>query len=775
MCKFPYEYKQSKHHITIFAREATAKYSKNGTTPLTFQAITPELIRIHARTSASFAIEDMPECTGTFQDISVISHPEAALLFSTGKLQLSLDEKLHLQIRDENDTLLCADYVGSLPEESALSQEEIELMRQEGHVVHTGEDACKFQIHKQLFGDETIYGLGDKTGFLNKKGYDFVMWNTDNPDPHVENPTFKSLYKSLPFFLVKRPGCVYGIFLDNHFKSFFDMGYTSPEYYSFGAADGELDYYFIHGSSMAEVISSYTALTGRAPLPQLWTLGYHQSRWGYRTAREVRELAHTFRRLDIPCDVIHLDLDYMDNFKVFTTSEERFPDLPGLSRELAEMGIKLVTIIDPGTKAEEGYHMYDEGVKNGYFATTPDGEIYHNVVWPGDSVFPDYTSETVRKWWGDQTPRLLSKGISGIWNDMNEPASFNGPLPDDVIFAGDDDGPRQHKEVHNIFGHLMAKATYEGLKHHDGKRPFVITRACYSGTQKYSTAWTGDNQSIWAHLKLSIPQLLNLGMSGMPIVGTDIGGFGGNTTPELLSRWIEASCFAPLFRNHCAMFSRKQEPWQFDQKTLDIYRKYVKLRYKFIPYMYDLCYQETQTGLPILRPLVLHYEDDVNTWECNDEYLVGDSILMAPVTDQGAKARMVYLPAGIWVDYWTGKRIQGGKYILQEAPLDVCPMYIRGGSVLPTWKEVDSIPEQGVDELLLEYYPVTDTNSPDKLDDGKEEGNYIHYQDNGSDFSYEDGKYNLYHFTVSPTGSLDTEMLQDGYDKKYSKITIILR
>lgn len=556
------------------------------------------------------------------------------------------------------------------------------------------------------------------------------------------------------------------------------MGYSSEEYYSFGAADGELDYYFIYGETISEVVTAYTSLTGRSPLPQMWTLGYHQSRWSYSSAQEILELAKNFRKYGIPCDAIHMDIDYMDNFKVFTSDDEKFPNLTQLSEALNEMGIKLVTIIDPGTKAEEGYFLYDEGVKKGYFAKDQEGKIYHNVVWPGDSVFPDFTSSAVRQWWGSQTSRLFNQGIRGIWNDMNEPASFQGPLPDDVVFSGDDH-PRLHKEVHNIYGHLMAKATYEGIKKLDQKRPFVITRACYSGSQKYTTAWTGDNQSLWSHLKMSIPQLLNLGMSGMPLVGTDIGGFGSNTTPELLSRWIEANCFSPLFRNHSAKYTRRQEPWQFNAETLEINKKYIKLRYKFLPYLYDLCYEESQTGLPILRPLVMHYQSDRTTWECNDEYLVGDSILVAPVTEQGARARMVYLPEGVWVDYWTGERISGRQYILKEAPLDLCPIYIKGGSILPAWEDTHFIPEEGIDKLVLEYYPVDSVNELLSLTENSHNVlspiTYTHYQDNGMDFSYESGEYNLYQFGVTDNKKLTTSFLHKGFHKEYRDISLLIK
>ncbi|MCD7826552.1 MAG: glycoside hydrolase family 31 protein [Clostridiaceae bacterium] len=745
---------------------------------LYIQAVNDQILRIFSKDALqkqSFAVGDIQALSEAIPLSEVGAAKEKIL--ETRKLSVKVAGGRFLSVFDREGTLLCEDWDGERQETQALSETELEQLRAEGHAVDEMA-AQAFSVVKRFVGDEVVYGLGDKTGFLNKRGYQYMMWNSDNPDPHVENGTFKAMYKSIPFFIVLREDAVYGIFLDNTYRSYFDMGYEDTRYYSFGAAGGVPDYYFIGGDTIAEVIYGYTELTGRAPLPQLWTLGYHQSRWSYGSSEEVRSLAEKLRKYEIPCDAIHLDIDYMDHFKVFTVSGEAFPDLTGLGSELAKQGIRLVSIIDPGTKAEAGYSLYDTGIEKEYFAKTKEGEVYHNAVWPGDSVYPDYTSAAVRQWWGDQAELLTSQGIQGIWNDMNEPASFQGPLPDDVLFYGDGT-VRRHEEVHNVYGHLMAQATYEGLKRATGKRPFVITRACYSGSQKYTTAWTGDNQSLWTHLQMSIPQLLNLGMSGMPLVGTDIGGFGANATPELLCRWVEASCFAPLFRNHSAKFTRRQEPWQFDQRTLYINRKYIALHYHFLPYLYDLCYEESLTGMPVLRPLAMHYQNDKNTWECNDEYLVGSQILAAPVTSQGAKARMVYLPEGTWVDYWSGERIPGSRYILREAPLEVCPIYVRAGSILPAMEPVLSIQPENMKKLILEFYPADRQMGKENELAGKkgQEVRYIHYQDNGTDFAYQDGEYNLYEFRFSGERSsgLSVSMIHEGYEGKYQTIEAVIR
>lgn len=656
-------------------------------------------------------------------------------------------------------TVLCRDRREAREVRAGLSDELKALKEAEGHSVEE-EGAGAVEVVKCMEGGEAFYGLGDKTGFLNKRGYEYVMWNTDDPAPQMDN--FKSLYKSIPFFITLRDDAVFGLFYDNPYRSCFDMGKESDEYYWYGAADGNLDYYLIAGDSMAEVVGGYTYLTGTAPLPQKWTLGYQQCRWSYMSDAEVRSVAQHMRKCGIPCDAIHLDIDYMDRYKVFTWTpdQERYPDPERLISDLADDGIKIVTIIDPGVKVEEGYSVYDEGVEKGYFAKTPEGDIYVNEVWPGDAVYPDFGKKEVRSWWGKNQQFLLDKGVRGVWNDMNEPASFRGQLPPDVVFT-DEDEVSNHARMHNLYGHNMAKATYEGLKERDGRRPFVITRACYAGTQKYSTAWTGDNHSIWAHLQMVIPQLCNMGLSGMPFVGTDVGGFGSDCTKELLCRWVEAGCFSPLFRNHSAMGTRYQEPWQFDEETVRIYRKAVELRYHLIPYYYDLFWEEEKTGLPIMRPLVLHYEKDETARECNTEFLVGRNLLAAPVVTQGDRKKMVYLPAGVWYDYWTGERLESadGKWIVRDAPLDTCPLYVKAGTILPVWPKQSFVGEKDTDSvLMLEIYPG--------------EGSWEHFQDDGESFDYRDGKYNQYHCELKGK-ALTVTCVHAGYGRKYEKVRAV--
>jgi alpha-glucosidase len=637
------------------------------------------------------------------------------------------NEKLDIYYKGK---LVLSDYETARKKSEKNPYEDLAIAELEGHTVGKDEEKTDaVTIIKKLGKDDAIYGLGDKPGCLNKRGYSYVNWNTDDPAPHVDS--FKSLYKSIPFFIVLGDEYCYGIFADNTYKTTFDFGYENTDYYFVEHEKGELDYYFMPGNDMAEVVGLYTSLTGTTPLYQRWIYGSHQSRWGYYTQDEVLDIADKFRELDIPCDVIHMDIDYMNGYRVFTFDDKKFPDVKGLSEKLADRGVKLISIIDPGVKKDEDYFMYKEGMEMDAFAHDTDGSVYENAVWPGTSVFPDFTKQSVRSWWGDKTKILLEHGISGIWNDMNEPASFNGPLPDDVQFEYG-----AHEKVHNIYGHFMAKATYDGLAKNDGgKRPFVLTRAAYAGSQKYCGGWTGDNHSIWAHIALSLEQVCNLSVSGLAMCGSDIGGFGSDTTPELLVRFYEAAVFVPFFRNHSAMGTRRQEPWQFDETTIDAVRKTVKLRYRFIPYIYDLAHECEKTGAPIVRPLVYEYPVDKHVRNISDEYMLGSFVLVAPVIAPGKEAREVYLPDGDWYDYYTGEKYSGGRYILADAPLDKVPVFIKAGAIIPVADgEIRSTEDITEDKISILTYP------------GK--GSFVHYQDDNETFAYRNGAYNAVEYTL---------------------------
>lgn len=735
---------------TICGSKVNIEY-ENGSAGI--DVITPEIINIYSPADKNYVSRAIEK------DIHVDCKYNAyckdgSVCIETDSLNIITGKDFHVNIYDKNGSPLSIDYT-----------KERAPFKRNGKLTNAGEGVLnsniqneyKIMVMKEMLGGECFYGLGDKTGYLNKKGYYYEMWNTDNPSPHVES--FKSLYKSIPFFITLRQNISCGIFFDNTFKTYFDMGKENSSYYYFASNDGILNYYFIYGPKMEDVIRRYTYMTGRTPLPQMWTLGYQQSRWSYYPESRVMEIAENFRKRKIPCDVIHLDIDYMDGYRVFTWDKKKFEDPKKFLKNLKNMGFKIVTIIDPGVKKDEGYSIYDEGIKNDYFARDKDGKVYVNQVWPGDAVYPDFSDSRVRKWWAKNQKIMTDAGVSGIWNDMNEPASFKGPLPDDLKFKNDG-RKAQHKEIHNVYGHLMSKATYAGIKDATNKRPFVITRACYAGCQKYSTVWTGDNHSFWEHLRMSIPMLLNLGISGIAFCGTDIGGFQFDCTPELLSRWIQVGCFTPLFRNHSSIGSRDQEPWAFDTETENIQRKYIELRYRLLPYIYDMMRTEEETGFPLMRPLVMQYQDDERTYEINDEFLCGSSILVAPVVEQGKRIRDVYLPEGRWVDFWSGEVYDGKKYILKDAPIDTCPIFVKEGSIIPEYPVQQYVGEKEITELILNVYPGT--------------GTYESYQDDCTSFEYRNGKYNTYSFNMVKKDKveLDIKLSYAAYDKAYSSFKL---
>lgn len=719
------------------------------------QVITADIIRVFSQLEEqptfSKAIEGDP-CRET---AFAVEASEGGLVLTTGSVKVCVSDGFLVDFYDADGKLLCADSRAERNPLERISARMRAIFSGEGHNPF-GELPAEFpmQVIKVLEGGEAFYGTGDKPGFLNKRGYDFVNWNTSNPAAQTE--TFKSLYKSIPFFTVLKEGVAFGLFFDNTYKSYMDFGKESVEYYYFAAEGGNLDYYFLAGPEMTKVVERFTYLTGTTPLPQRWSLGYHQSRFGYETKEDVLEVAENFRRYDIPCDVIHFDIDYMDSFRVFTWNEEAFGKQEELMKTLKEQNFRAVTIIDPGVKQKEGYHAYDDGVEKNIYLKNTDGSIYTNKVWSGTTVFPDFGRKDVRDWWGEQHRFLIEGGVAGIWNDMNEPRGFAGDLPDELPMQ-DGEYISNHKALHNVYGHMMNKASFDGLKTLDNKRPFVITRACYAGSQKYALTWTGDNHSLWMHLQMAVPQLLNLGVSGYAFAGTDVGGFGSDCTPELLCRWTQVGTFSPLFRNHCSKGCIRQEPWVFGEEVMEICRKAIRLRYQLLPYLYDLFRQCEQTGLPIMRPLVLHYQNDPEVINQNGEFLMGENLLVAPVLDQGATKKLVYLPEGKWYGFENGEEYEGGRYYMVEAPLDCCPMFVKEGAVIPTYEVMDHIPDEGYDTLKLLVYPG--------------QGEYVHYQDNGMDYAYQQGEYNLYHFT-NTQGAVSCVMDHEGYPK-YQNVEFI--
>lgn len=647
-------------------------------------------------------------CVASPEKVSVdVKEKEEEIILSGGKIQVRVQKSpFRLTIYDRTGNLL-------------LSEGE-RGMGWKGK----GEVLC-FKERKE---EDHFYGFGERTGFLDKREDKITLWNSDVYAPH--NPEINSLYLSIPFFLSLNKGKSYGIFFDNTYRTDFDLK-SDTHSFSFGADGGELDYYFFVGPSPKKVVSQYTHLTGRMHLPPKWALGYHQSRYSYSHRREVEEVARLFREKEIPCDALYLDIHYMEAFSSFSFDRDRFPHPKEMVEGLSRQGFHIVPIVDPGIPADPESMIYREGVQQQYFCRFIEGELFQGEVWPGISVFPDFTSQKVRNWWGSLHGFYTDMGIQGIWMDMNEPAVFNETKTMDLQVLHDNDGdPLTHRALHNVYGFLMAEATYEGMKKLlKGKRPFLLTRAGYSGIQRYSGVWTGDNRSFWEHMAMSIPMCLNLGLSGVAFSGADVGGFAHDATGELLARWMQLGAFLPFFRNHSALGTQRQEPWSFGGEIEEVIRKYIRLRYEWMPHLYSLFWETTKTGVPVIRPLFMEEPEDENTYNLSDSFLLGGTILIAPILSPGVTYRAVYLPAGKWFDYWSDEIFIGGKAMLAEAGIERIPLFIKEGTLFPCGSMKNSTKEK---DQVLKFHVFA-----------KNDGYFCYtlYEDDGETFSYQSGIY----------------------------------
>jgi alpha-glucosidase len=606
------------------------------------------------------------------------------------------------------------------------------FVRQPEADVFTQPVGSPVRLYKRREEAERYFGCGERTSGLEKTGSYQIFWNVDPPLGHTAS--FNNLYASIPFTLSLANGRAHGLLFDNSHRVEFDLALENEGRAYYGAEGGNLVYYVFCGPTPRDVLNRYTELTGRTPMPPLWSLGNQQSRYSYMDEDEVREVARGFRERDIPCDVIYLDIHYMDGYRVFTWDEHRFPEPKKLISGLAQQGFRVVTIVDPGVKVDENYPVYVEGRERDLFCKNLDGGEYHNVVWPGVCAFPDFTNPRTREWWGENHRALLDKGVSGIWCDMNEPSMFvprNSTMPGDVVHPGEPGGEaKYHAQIHNTYGSLMARAAREGLLElRPEERPFVITRAGYAGLQRHALQWTGDNSSWWEHLWMSMPQLQNLGLSGVAWAGVDVGGFWGDANGELLARFTEFGIFQPFCRNHTAIGTRRQEPWAFGEPFTSVCRKMLKLRQRLIPYLYTLFEGCHRSGAPILRALLFEYLEDETTYTTDDEFLLGEALLVAPITRPGAEHRHVYLPQETWFHYWTGERFDGPAHVLAPAPLGEPPLYVKANTAVPMGPEMDHTGERAVDPLTLLLYPAEGA------------GESALYEDAGDGFGYESGEY----------------------------------
>lgn len=627
------------------------------------------------------------------------------------------------------------------------------------------------RTYKKMGSGEHFYGFGEKTGPLDKRGESMEMWAGDRGYKNEEDP----LYVSIPFFIGVEEGKAYGVFFDNTYHSYFDMGDSSEETFSFGADEGELRYYVIWGPEIPHVLERYTELTGRMKLPPKWSLGYHQSRWSYTPEDKVLEVAENFRKKDIPCDAIHLDIDYMDGYRVFTFDEEKFPDPEGMINQLDDWGFSTVVIVDPGIKEDEEFGVYKECIENGYYCRNPEDEPAKSWMWPGICVFPDFTRSDVRGWWGDLHQFYFEKGVDGIWNDMNEPStSFFLDKWDDFLplsrailenfYLYDFGRNSTMKRVRNVYGLTENIGANKGFeKHLPDKRPFVLTRSGYAGVQKYAAIWTGDNWSAFHQIPLSVRMIMNLGLSGVAFAGADIGGFSGIAKylyqdPELYKRWIQTGVFYPFSRSHTAKSTKPQEPWSFGPEVEEVSRRYISLRYKLLPYLYTLFWKASQLGHPVFRPLFFNYQDDEMCYDerFENQFMLGEDLLVVPVSERNVESLNVYLPdEPYWTDFWEGQDFEGGGiHTLERSLLDI-PVFVRSGAILPMYPIIQNTKED-VEKLNIHVYPG--------------EGFFKLYEDDGKTKEYNQGKYATINFDLNSYESsleLSIDKEENGFKLPY--------
>ncbi|MBN2303169.1 MAG: DUF4968 domain-containing protein [Anaerolineae bacterium] len=704
--------------------------------------VTPEIVRVRMRVSAdfsppfSYAIE-----SSDWSPVKFTSQETAEV------------------VRIETPDLACQVHKASCrltfrTEKGVISEDTTGLAYREQEV----------RWARKLPAGEVCLGLGQRASSMNLRGKQLKLWNADPMPGYARDAD--PVYMSIPFYVGLRPDLAYGVLWDNPARGYVDLGADRAEEMAFSAEDGELRFYLFAGETVQAVLKLYTTLTGRMPLLPMWALGFHQSRWSYESETEFRQIAEEFRRRKLPCDALYFDIDYMDEFRCFTWNRKQFPMMPRLLQDLERQGFKSVAIVDPGIKVDEEYKVYEHGARHDVFLKYPNDAPVIAPVWPGKCQFPDFTSARVRAWWGGQFEALTQAGFAGFWNDMNEPAlltfQHEPSLPDYVMHDWDGLGSTHVQGGHNVYGMLMSRATREGVeKQRPDKRPFIMTRAGYAGIQRYATTWTGDNDATWDHLRLSVSMVLNAGLSGVPFTGPDVGGFAGDPDGELFTRWMQLGSMLPYFRSHTAAGTARQEPWSFGDRYESIIRESLELRYQLLPYFYSIAAQCSQDGTPIVRPLFMADPTDDTLREIDDEFMVGDSILVAPVLEPGVTERQVYLPRGVWYEFDTGKLIDGAQYVTAQAPLERMPIYIRAGKVLPMWPVLQYVGERPLAEGRLRAYAGS--------------GETTVYEDAGEGLAYQDGNYRWSYFTCKflPSGQFAVEWRRAGqYLPSYDQVRV---
>lgn len=687
--------------------------------------LTPKLIRL----TWTPGVLPVPYATGAF------TFESPSVTVTGGKEGWSLDQGAHKLVLGASGAVQLFDSMGT-------------LLWHDLPPVHLGND---WLLTSKLHKEAGIFGGGERTSPLNLRPGTYRFFNRE------PRGTYKAgddpLYLGIPFFLSICPdGCV-GVFHENSHDGTLEVGEELKARFTGGA----LRIYLFLGTP-AEILDSYTQLTGRPAMPPRWALGYHQSRWSYMNQQEVEALVEDFASHQMPLSAVHLDIHYMDGYRVFTVDRKRFPDMAGLARKLKARDVHLVTILDPGVKADPAYDLCVRGFEGSHFVKASDQKVVKGPVWPGACFFPDFTRPKTRSWWSEYYKRIADWGVDGVWHDMNEPAIFT-PWGQSTMPLGahhDMDGRGgNHQEAHNLYGFLEGKAGFEGLQAaRPEARPWILSRSGWAGMQKYMWNWTGDCPASWWMVKQSIRMSLQLACSGVPYTGPDIGGFSGEPDGEMFARWFQAAAFLPFFRVHSAAFVPRREPWSFGKPFTEIAREYLKLRYRMLPYWYTAAWRATQQGLPLVRPMIFDYPSLLAFAKVDDQFMLGNDLIVAPVVNPGTKQRTVLLPPGDWVNFWTDECLEGGREVTVAAELDIVPVFVRAGAVLPL------LADGGLE--LNVYIPGVKDDADGEL-----------YSDSGD--GYGPGRVDRFRCSISGRKGELTWESEGEYPQEYARVKVVLR
>ncbi|WP_329341495.1 glycosyl hydrolase [Streptomyces sp. NBC_00663] len=556
-----------------------------------------------------------------------------------------------------------------------------------------GGGAGRWMQRSEVSADARFFGLGGRAAGPRLRGGTYRLWNTD--PGRAFGPGDDPLYLTMPVQLVVADAATHLMFHDTSWDGTVTLregeegagsGHDRPGTSELRMSGGPLRCWVMVGTP-ARVLLAWASLTGAPALPPAWALGHQHARWGFGSEQEVRRIVAGYQERDLPLDAVHLDIDHYDEHQVFTVDQERFPKLPQLAEDLRRDGVRLVSIVDPAVRAEQGNGVYEAGTAVDAFVRDAAGQVVRGEAWPGESVFPDFTHARVREWWGGLYGERLAQGFAGFWHDMNEPTSFTAfgesTLPRSARHALEGRGG-DHREAHNVYALCMARAAYEGVRElAPQERPFVFSRSGWAGLQRYGGTWSGDVATGWPGLRASLSLVMGLGLCGVPYSGPDVGGFDGSPSPELYLRWFQLGAYLPLFRTHASLRAGRREPWEFGPEVLEHARVALLERRRLLPYFMTLAHLARRTGTPYVRPLWWGIPEDRALRDCEDAFLLGDCLLVAPVLDPGADRRAVQLPRGRWYDTATGRAYDGPGQILVDAPLSRIPVLARAGAVLP--------------------------------------------------------------------------------------------